>query len=141
MNIRTTALFVWFLAFGLIAKAEDSHPAASTVIPGGIVYSNGKDAIFLQLGTKEKFNLTSDLSKAGFKIPDSMQKCRSRFWREPLSRAGRNASCVIAGRSGRGRRLRILEGDRSEVEFPAEVQRGWVEWQLGESDPQVQRVA
>jgi hypothetical protein len=53
MNIRTTALFVWFLAFGLIAKAEDSHPAASTVIPGGIVYSNGKDAIFLQLGTNQ----------------------------------------------------------------------------------------
>ena len=56
MNAKTVALFILFLAFGFIAKAVE--------IPGGIVYSNGKDAIYYDFGTRENKNLTSDFSEA-----------------------------------------------------------------------------
>lgn len=60
MNAKTVLLCVCFLFFGLCANAYER----AQQIPGGIVYSSGKDAVFLKLSTKEKFNLTSDLSEA-----------------------------------------------------------------------------
>lgn len=67
MNAKTLALCILFLTFGFIAKAEDSYQA-KTEIPGGIVYSDGKDVIYYDFKTKEKTNLTADLKEA--KIQD-----------------------------------------------------------------------
>lgn len=60
MNAKIVALCVLFLTFGVIAKAE---------IPGGIVYSDGKDAIYYDFKTRLKTSLTSDLSETVVKHP------------------------------------------------------------------------
>src|SRR3989344_2945241 len=60
MNAKITALFVLFLNFVTFVKAE---------IPGGIFYSDGRDAIYYDIATKESKNSTSDLSEAVVKDP------------------------------------------------------------------------
>ncbi|TSC94559.1 MAG: hypothetical protein CEN87_400 [Parcubacteria group bacterium Licking1014_1] len=61
---RTAVLLVLFFCFCFNAKAE------SAAIPGGIVYSDGKNAIYYDFETKESKSLTSDLAdKAIVKYP------------------------------------------------------------------------
>ena len=68
MNAKTIVLFVLFLCFGFVAKAGE-YRSADTKIPGGIIRSNGKDAIFLEFKTGRKINLTAGWKDVVFKPP------------------------------------------------------------------------
>jgi len=63
MNARTILFVILFYVFGVVAKAQKPD------IPGGIVYSNGKDAIYLDFATGREFNLTSGDNKIVFAPP------------------------------------------------------------------------
>ena len=63
MNARTILFAVLFCVFGTIAEAQRPD------IPGGIVYSNGKDAIYMDFATGKEFNLTSDDNRIVFNPP------------------------------------------------------------------------
>jgi hypothetical protein len=61
---RTVALFLLFFAYGITAMAETSDSSAIRKLPGGIIYSNGKIAIFEECSTGKKFNVTSCVKDA-----------------------------------------------------------------------------
>lgn len=63
MNRIIILLFVVFVSLFTTLSSSASD------IPGGIVYSNGKDAVYYDLGTKESKSLTSDYSQAVVKHP------------------------------------------------------------------------
>ena len=70
MNAKTLSLFVLFVLFSVVCVAVE--------IPGGIVYSDGKDAIYYDFKKGEKKNLTSDFSntridKDSFAVSDNGQ--------------------------------------------------------------------
>ena len=78
MNAKTVALFILFLTFGFITKAEEPDnyygPKNFSDIPGGIVYSNGKDAIYYEFKTETETNFTSDIRWAVVKYPSAVSE-------------------------------------------------------------------
>jgi len=94
MNAKIIALSCLLLAFALFTAkpAEIESNIAGTGIPGGIVYSDGKDAVYYDFSTKETKNLTSDLSGAAVKSPFAVSENGkflvwlqdSKFWMREL---------------------------------------------------------
>jgi hypothetical protein len=83
MKTKTIAMFVLLLTFGMDAKSEENSLSQSYAIPGGLVYSNGKDAVFLQPDTGKKYILTYSAKNAVVKWPFAVSdNGRKLIWRQ-----------------------------------------------------------
>ena len=108
-------LFVVFVVFAIFLNCATASNSLST-IPGGIVYSDGKDAIFLDFATNQEINLTSYIKgikiDGAFAVSESGQTLvwvqDSKIWSVDLPR-GTPRPMDMEFRRGKTKHSRIIE--------------------------------